>query len=345
MLKIKLHIFSSLFLIATAAFAQSKIKLIPLPLAINSINQEYSGITQYGNRVYLLPQYGSNYTTKLKGEFNIYSFATDSISHAIEGTDTLHHFRTLKVKNLTRLPNEIVDNYQGFEAIAIANNQVYLTIETKDTHYYCYMLKGVLDILKNEIYIDSRNFIRLRRYPAIVNAGFESLAYLPKEKKLLAYYEFNAMPGGGIGYLIAPDFKSAPKPVKAPYLYFRITDIAATNADRLYGINYYYYNDYKDYLANGILQYPDEKIKTAVPSLAIPLNNNSNYLHDAKTTFARIVTLKNYKDKQWQQVATFDGYKNNWEGISLFKNGALIITDANRSSKQLTTFGYIEFDK
>ncbi|RZA02028.1 MAG: hypothetical protein EOP47_08470 [Sphingobacteriaceae bacterium] len=343
MLKITLKIFSFLFLLATAAFAQSKIKLIQLPLAINSINQEYSGITQYGNRVYLLPQYGNNYTTKLKGEFNIYSFATDSINHAIEGTDTLYHFRTLKVKNLTRLPNEIVDNYQGFEAIAIANNQVYLTIETKDTHYYCYVLKGVLDTLKNEIYIDSRNFIRLRRYPAIVNAGFESLAYLPKGKKLLAYYEFNAMPNGGIAYLIDPDFKSAPKPVKAPYLYFRMTDIAADNRDRIYGINYYYNGDYEDHLVNGILQHPEDKIETAIPELAEPLNKDPDYLK--KNTYARIVSLKNYKATQWEHVFSFDGYKNNWEGITLFGKGALIITDANRSNKQLSTFGYIPFDK
>jgi hypothetical protein len=51
--------------------------------------------------------------------------------------------------------------------------------------------------------------------------------------------------------------------------------------------------------------------------------------------------LKNYKAAQWGQVALFDGFKNNWEGLTLYKDGTLTITDANRSNKQLTTFAYI----
>ena len=335
--------FTVILLSAICCSAQPKLQLLQLPHAISGINEEFSGITQYHNRVYLLPQYGDHYSTKLRGAFNIYSFSSDSINHAIEGKDTLHYFRTIKVKNLTQLPNEIVNNYQGFEAIAIANNQVYLTIETKDTHYYCYVLKGILDTVNNSIYIDSRHIIRLHRYPFIINGGFESLAYLPKQKKLLAYYEFNAMPDGGIGYLIDPNFKSPPKAVKSPYLYFRMTDITATKDDRLYGINYYYDGDYNDYLANGILQHPEQKIKEAIPNLASPLNSDPKYLKNTKTTDARIVTLKNYKDKQWQQVVTFDGGKRNWEGITLFNKGALIITDANRSEKQVSRFAYVEF--
>lgn len=339
----KVLAFGVILLASVCAVAQSKFIPIQLPAAINSVNQEFSGIMQYKNRVYLLPQYGNHKGTKLSGDFNIYSIAADSINRAIAGTDTLHSYRTIKVKNLTRLPNEIADNYEGFEAIAIANNRVYLTLETQPKHYYCYVVKGTLDTVRDAIYIDSRNIIRLHRDPYVDNGGFESLAYLPKEKKLLAYYEFNAMPNGGIAYLIDPDFKSKPKPVKAPYLYFRMTDIATDNRDRIYGINYYYNGDYEDYLVNGILQHPEDKIETAIPELAEPLNKDLDYLK--KNTYARIVSLKNYKTTQWEHIFSFDGYKNNWEGITLFGKGALIITDANRSNKQLSTLGYIPFDK
>lgn len=321
--------------------AQSKLQLLQLPHAISGINEEFSGITQYHNRVYLLPQYGDHKETKLSGTFNIYSLASDSINRAIEGRDSLHYYRTTKVKNLTQLPNEIADNYQGFETITIVNQRVYLSIETRDTHYYCYLLKGTLDTIKNEIYIDSHNFVRLRRYPYVENAGFESVAYLPKEKKLLAYYEFNGMPAGGVGYLIDPSFKKSPQQIKSPFLYFRITDIATTSNDRIYGINYHYNGDYDEYLNNGILKDREEDIKNRVPDLKDRLTKSPEYLKN--TTYARIVTLKNYKDTQWQQIATFDGEKNNWEGITLFNKGALIITDANRSDKQLSSFAYLEF--
>ncbi len=320
---------------------QSKLQPIQLPVVINGVNEEYSGITQYKNRVYFLPQYGSHKETKLNGIFNIYSISADSINLAIEGKATLHAYKTLKVKNLSQLPNEMVDKYQGFEGITIVGNQVYLAMETEETHYYCYILKGKLDTVTNEIKIDSRNFIRLHRKPYIENAGFESLAYLPKEKKLLAYYEFNGMPGGGIGYLIDPSFKKTPREVQTPFLYFRLTDIAANKNDRIYGINYYYNGEYDEYLNNGILKNREDDIKKVVPDLKDKLNQNPEYLK--KNTYARIVTLKNYKAKQWEQVVAFEGEKSNWEGITLFNKGALIITDANRSDKQLSQFAYIQF--
>jgi hypothetical protein len=342
MVKAKLKYLAACLLLISNVYAQQKLQILQLPYAINNVNQEFSGITRHNNRVYFLPQYGSHYDTKLKGAFNIYSISADSIDRAIEGKDSLHFYRTIKVKNLNKLPKAIVDNYQGFEAISIINQQVYLPIETRETHYYCYILKGTLDTVKNEIEIDSEHYISIRRYPYIKNGGFESLTYLPKEKKLLAYYEFNAMPNGGIGYLIDPAFKKSPQAVKTPFLYFRMTDMATAADGSLYGINSYYYEDYDKYLNNGILMHPEDKIKVAIPDLAQPINTNANYLKEKTTNYSRIITQKNYRSK-WTQVATFDGNKNNWEGITLFKKGALVITDANRSNKQLSTFGYIEF--
>jgi hypothetical protein len=59
--------------------AQSSFKPISLPLNINSVNEEYSGITMYNNRLYLEPQYGSRKETKLDSGFFIYSILADSI--------------------------------------------------------------------------------------------------------------------------------------------------------------------------------------------------------------------------------------------------------------------------
>ena len=348
MLIIRLKNYFLLFILlavcSISSRAQSNIKIIPLPAAINGVNEEFSGITLWKGRVYFAPQYGNHKETKPNGEFDIYSISTDSISRVIDGKDSeLTSYRTIKVKNIGKLPNAIKQNYQGFESITIVNGQAYFAIETTDTYYYCYLVKGKLDTIKNEINIDPKNYMPLRRYPRVENAGFESVAYLPREKKLIAYYEFNGMPDGGLGFLIDPTFKKSPQQIKTPFLHFRITDIATTDTDQIYGINYYWNGDYKSYLNNGILNNQEERIKTLVPDLADSLNRNPKYLDNGHTTYARIVTLKNYKDKQWRQVTSFEGFRYNWEGITLFKKGALIITDANRSSKQLTTFGYIEF--
>jgi len=329
-------------LFTLSAKAKIGFKEIKLPGAIASVNEEFSGMTSYKGRIYLIPQYGDHKETLLNGEFNIYSLRADSIQRVIDGKDAaLTNFGAISVKGLDQLPDSVKKYYQGFEAISIVNNTVYLSIETDDKYAYCFLLKGKLDIANSTVNIDYKNFVSIKRFPTIENAGFESVTYVPTLKKLVAFYEFNAMKNGGVGYLIDPAFKHPPKKIKAPFLYFRLTDIAATKAGAIYGINYSWNGDYEHYLNNDYVKNPEAKIKTLIPSLRDNLTNNPNYLK--QKTIARIVKLSNIKDKQWKQVALFDGYKNNWEGLALFGKGALIVTDANRSSKQLTTFGYVSF--
>jgi hypothetical protein len=324
------------------SYSQAKLKIISLPKVISGVNEEFSGLALWKNRLYLEPQYGDYKMTKLDGKFNIYSISADSISRVIDGKDTaLTNYSTIRVTGLDKLPDSVKQYYEGFEAITIVNRQVFLSIETNDTYDYCFVLKGLLDTIQNEIKIDPRHFATLKRFPRISNAGFESVTYLPTENKLIAYYEFNATTNGGTGYLIDTAFKTPPQKIKAPFLYFRLTDITATPMGQIYGINYYWNGDYDHYLNNGIVSNPENRIQTTIPDLKDSIAQDPQYLK--RKTFARIVTLKNYKGTVWKQVASFDGYKNNWEGITLFKKGALIITDANRSSKQLTTFAYVEF--
>src|ERR1700761_1895161 len=330
-------------ILSITGYAQ-KYRAIQLPAAISGVNEEFSGMTMYNNRLYLAPQYGDHKETLLNGNFNLYSINADSIARVIDGKDAvLINYKTIRVLNLNELPDSVKKNYEGFEAITIVNNQVYLSIETTDTYDYCFLLKGTLDTINNLVHIDPKHFLSLKRQLYISNAGFESVTYLAKENKLLAYYEFNAASNGGTGFLIDTALASPPQKIKTPFLYFRITDIAATPNDRIYGINYFWNGDYNAYLNNKIVTKPEARIKQMIPSLRDSLDKNPAYLKGSHTTFARIVTLDNHKDSQWKQVATFDGDKNNWEGIALFKKGALIITDANRSSRQLTTFAYVEF--
>nr|WP_199080507.1 hypothetical protein [Pedobacter sp. ASV19] len=341
-----------LFWSALAAFllpalsspAQKNYKVIPLPQAINSINEEFSGMSLYDNRLYLLPQYGSHKESKLDSAFNIYSLHTDSVSRVIDGKDTaLTAFKTIKVRNLNQLPDSVKAYYEGFEAIIVLKDQVFLSIETNDNYDYCFLLKGKLDKKTAQIFIDPTHFISIKRYPYIKNAGFESLTYLPAQNKLLTIYEFNGMENGGRAYLIDTALKKEPERISVPFLPFRITDIQATHKGQIYGINYYWNGDYDAYLDNNILRHEEGHLKELVPDLRDSLNQNPDYLKEKTTYYARIVMLANYKATSWKPVTSFDPKKNNWEGISLFRKGALTITDANRSKKQLTTLAYFDF--
>ena len=330
------------------AYGQNKYKTIPLPKAISGVGEEYSGMCSYGNRVYLLPQYGDHKTLvkkdNLKGDFLIYSLLTDSISRVVDGKDSaLSAYKTLKVINLDKLPDNLGDEYEGFEAISIVNNTVFLSIESGDKYENCYLLKARLDTVNNQVIVDPLHIVNLKRPELIHNAGFEAVTWLPQGKKLLAYYEYNGMPAGGQGYLIDSSFDKQPEAINTPQLYFRVTDITAGAKDAIYGINYFWNGDYKYYLDNDKLNHQEENIKNTIPDLRDSLIKDTGYLKSSKTTYARIVRLKNRKDRKWEQLATFPGYKNNWEGLTLYRKGVLVITDANGSNKQNTVLAYLAF--
>jgi hypothetical protein len=341
LLLIILTLFSSL---ENKADAQQKYKVLSLPENINSVNEEYSGMALLDKRLYLMPQYGNNMQTRLNGKFEIYSISTDSLKRIIKSKDqVITKYRTLSILNLDKLPDSLKTSYEGFEAITFIALQVYLSIETVDSADYCYLIKGKLDTIKNTITIDPDHVQSLKRYPFIKNAGFESLSYLPKEQKLMAMYEFNGMPEGGIGYLIDPSFSIAPKKIAIPYIPFRITDSYVGPTGKIYAVNYHYGGDYDSYLNNNILRHEEQILKRMVPELKDSLSTNPNFLKDKSLSYARIVMMNNYKDKSWKHVRSFNSYENNWEGLVLFEKGAFIITDANRNKKQLSTFAYLEF--
>lgn len=324
------------------AGGQSRYQTIPLPFALRGIEEEFSGMAKFGDHIYILPQYGSSKETGLNGNFNMYSFRTDSINRVIDGKDTaLTSFNTLKVNNLEKLPGFIKNTYQGFETLTFLGNSVYMAIETVDTAANCYLVRGVIDTVKKEINIDPKKYLTLKRPFYVSNAGYESITWLPRINKLIAFYEFNAAPDGNTAYLIDTSLTKPPETVKTPFLYFRNTDAVTAPNGGIYALNYFWDGDYANYLDNGIVQNAGSDIKHAVPSLKDSLAKNLDYL---KThTFARIVYLKNYRKKKWRQVAVFEGFKNDWEGITLFKKGALVITDANRSTKQVTRLAYVAF--
>lgn len=322
--------------------AQQKQTLpIPLPLNISEATEEFSGMAMWERRLYLLPQYGDHKKALMHDDFFMYSITMDSIDMVIDGKlKALKHYKKIGVNNLDDLPAYIKECYEGFEAIAIINGTVYLSIETVDNYDYCYLLKGKLDTVKNSITIDMEKIVSLKRQFEFSNAGFESLTYLPSENKLLALYEPNFTENGyePKGYLIDTGFNQAPELINVPPVYFRITDISVT--DKIYALNYYWTGDFSIY-AKGM----EASIKKSIPELASKLDNDKDYLKKTGNDYARIISLSNIHDTQWKQVVSFDCNKNNWEGLVIYRKGALVVSDANRNpAHQVTTLAYVPFE-
>jgi hypothetical protein len=328
----------TLFFIDKTFAQEKKIHEISLPAEISGVAEEFSGMALWNNRLYLLPQYGDQAKSDrlTKDNFFIYSILVDSINLAIDNNVPLTKYQKISVKGLEKLPEEAKTGYEGFEAISIVNGTVFLNIETHDNLEYCFMLKGYLDTATNAIIIDTGKIIHLKRDFFCKNAGFESITYLPSENKLLTAYEANFR-DTNYAYLVDTNFAADAVKTQIPKLYFRVTDLFT--GDKIYALNYYYHGDHADYSDTTIAG-----IKASIPELAEELNNDPDYLQKKPHEYARIVSLDSLHDTNWKQVVSFPGQKNNWEGMVLFRKGALIISDANNNApNQVTTLAYIEF--
>lgn len=329
-------------ILSFAASAQNPLQEIPLPKAINGVGEEYSGMAVWKDRLYLLPQYGGHKDSVLRGDVEIYSIRLDSIRRVITGKDTaLTAYRTLKLTGINQL-SDTIRFYQGFEAIAIVDGQVFLSIETDDEkNKDCYVISGALDIARNRVIINPRSLAVLPRFSFVPNAGFESLTWLPKEKKLLALFEFNASPYGNRGYLLDKNLSKLPQVVSMPFSYFRITDAAATTSG-IYALNYFWSGDYKDYLNNCLVR-EDASLLDSVPPLRPLVTADSGWLRGKNNCLTRILKLSNLKGSRWVQEKVVEtGCSGaNWEGIVPFDKGFLIISDANIKSYLRTALGYV----
>lgn len=301
---------------------------------------QLSGMVWHNNKLYMVPQFLSNRNHRLEGDLFIYSVSADSIQRVIDGTDTaLSGCNAIRVRNAERLPKEIHDNYGGFEAIAIDGNTVYLTIESKQLWNENYIVCGTLSPKRSELILHPKRFIRLKRFDETDNAGFESLAYHAKEKKLTAIYEFNAASGANFAYEIDRKLKKVQK-ITIPFAYFRITEITNSN-DTLFALNYHWGGDYSSYLRD----YRPEHVPDSVPELKSVLEHDTSYLSTRSKSFTKIIYLDPVNRSQWKTAMVVENLtsENNWEAMVRFKDGFLLLSDSNERGPLVTTLRYVPY--
>ena len=104
------------------------VQVIPLAGEIAQARSEISGLAWYGDTLILLPQYPQRFTSLRDG--SLFSISKSEILAFLDGEsdgDILPSKISLEAPNL----NGTLAGFEGFEAIAIAGDRVYLTIESK----------------------------------------------------------------------------------------------------------------------------------------------------------------------------------------------------------------------
>ena len=183
----------------------------PIYLAdsIDNSYYEFSGIAKWRNYILLIPQHRS-----ATDNYHIVCVDTTSIDSAIHHK-TLFATKTKKLvfsNSLETVYNSIKqailprNDFGGFEGAVVVNDNIFLTVETDSL---CYVVKGKIDAKRMRINFNSNDTMSLPKPDyTFGNAGFESIAYLPQQHKLIAAYENNAITTAPTAFVFATNLKN-----------------------------------------------------------------------------------------------------------------------------------------
>ena len=300
---------------ASDAPAEQAVIVIPLAGPAANANAEFSGLAWAGDNLILLPQYPNRFG------------AGDGALLAIAKADLLAHLDGARTDAIT--PRAIplhapglaqrVAGFEGYEALAFVDDQVFLTIEAKPGAMLGNLVKGKLAPDANRIEIDAATLTPIQPQAGISNFSDETIVVT--KNKLLTLYEANGATVNPQPVAHVFDFKPAPLgTIPFPHVEYRLTDATPTDAaDRFWAINYFFTGD------------------TKILPLADPLaaRFGKGKTHAQFSHVERLVEFQfsaagiTLTETPPLQLVLPNGDARNWEGIArLDKRGFLIVTDA-----------------
>ena len=275
---------------------------LPLKGRITNPKEEISSMTIHNDNLILLPENLNGY---------MFWLPLSEIENSITSLDTLMpRMSFFKTDNY----NETIYGFDGFEALVIHNNNVYIMIEVKDVRgeafwMSSFLIWGRINSHTMEVIIPSSNIIRLNTPIQIYNQTFESMSY--HDDKLIILYEVNGenMRTSAWQYMVdintLHDDELMVEFTKFdfPNTEYRITDMTSVIDNKFWVTNYYWPGDKE------MLQVED--------SVGVERLLEFEFLG------RNLVARSNYKP-----INIPLGKKSrNWEGVVRYKDGFLITTD------------------
>lgn len=314
-------------LVTTLLFAQEfrfKIQNVTLPDEIQNPDHEFSGLYISGEKLFLLPE--NRFDNK--EQYKLFTIQLSDLEQQIKDSAYQLPYNRIQIQNLNLMQEKINaagQIYEGFEAILIKEDSIYLSVETTTQSTFAYLLRG---LLQDSSLIMDIEFLFPIPKPCrkdgsqIYNAGFESLEWM--DKGMILFYEYNSFSDGNHGFGFQYPLLSQKKlqfPL-VPGIPFRLTDITQTAAHQYTGINYFYKGAGADTLYRPI---PND-----IKQLQL-VNDDLGY-HN----YCRLISIEIKDNKlSWQSLWEFpkDYQSYNWEGIASYKKGYYIINDRYTSKK------------
>ena len=298
-------------------------KDIPLSGPILNPKQEISGLDWYGDHLVLLPE-------------NLGGFL-----YMIQKNKIISTINQKSPKPITpQQPNFItpdwsqtIDGFEGLEAIAFNDNNVYITLEVKNGDTMeSYLAWGRINPKTKDVIIPEKNLLQMNTPKQIKNMTFESI--LVQDSNVIIFYEAN---GANLfqspwQYLISlKDFSQSK--IYQPNIEYRITDVTRLNHEnKFWAINYHWPGDTK-------------RLKPTTDSIVVKFGEGET--HKKSDAVERLIEFEIRNDqirlsnRSPIQLSLDKENSRNWEGIVRLDNkGFLIATD----KYPRMILGYVPFE-
>jgi hypothetical protein len=305
-------------------FPEQIVQQITLNGPLSEAQAEVSGMAWDGNSLILMPQFPGQYASP----------GIDGLLFALEKADILAYLAGDRSEPLQPRPIPLVapglarqiPGFEGFEAIAVDGDSVYLTIESSNGQPMMgYLIRGRIEENLSRILLDPASLIPLPPRAKLFNKTDEALVLA--NAKIYSIYEANGaeINPNPVAYRFnLPDLNNMAL-VPFPHLEFRVTD--ATPADsqgRFWAINTFWPVDLG--------------VATDVDPLAQKFGEGAT--HGEFLTVERLVELQIEQDRITLtetppiQLSLIDDFSaRNWEGLARLNNlGFLLMTDQHPAS-------------
>ena len=293
------------------------VQYITLEGEISEPKAEISGLAWYGDYLILLPQYPHLFPSNYDGSF--LAIPISVIKEYLNGTNS-EPIKPIPIELNAPDLKDIIEGYEGFEAIAFYGNTVFFTVESSPDEMMGYLFKGTISDDMKTITVEVDERVELPPRAPVSNATDESIIVTPG--RVITIYEWNSM------YLekepdayVFDHSLNLVDSLSLPYIEYRLTDATELDEnDNFWMINYMWSGDVQ---------------KNDPPLDAIAQKYGQGERHSQYKTVERLLEF-HYSPKgitlieqpPIQLKIIDDENSRNWEGIVRFGDqGFIIVTD------------------
>jgi hypothetical protein len=296
---------------------------IPLSGSITKKKAELSGLAWFGDTLLLLPQYPEKFGPD---EGALFVIPKQSILDYLDGKSRQPIVPSKVVLKAPGLKKSIPD-YEGFEAIALWNQTIYMTIESgKDHAMMGYLVSGTLSPELTELVLDTTHVVEIE--PAIQMDNRTDEAIFIKHDTIYTIFEVNAaeLNSQPVAHVFGLDL-TPQGTVHFQGLPYRLTDATAGTDGKIWVINSLSPGDTELFTSSDPLT---EKYYNGTPAVEV---HQVERLVQLDLSDSGIILA----DTPPIQIV-LGGEARNWEGIvQLDDRGFLLVTDEHPD----TIFGFV----